>query len=61
MNDWDATIGTYRARKCEWFFDIDTPNERKCGKPVIPGKSYCPDCYTKAYYIPTPKKKKERA
>jgi hypothetical protein len=58
MNDIDATLGSYRATRCEWFFDIDLPTQHKCGKPVIPGKSYCPECYAKAYYIPVKKKKK---
>lgn len=49
MTDWDATIGAWRARTCEWIFNIDTPERYDCGKPVAPGRPYCDDCHKLAY------------
>lgn len=53
MTDAEAAFGPHRAVKCEWTYP------KPCLKPVVPGKSYCPECMKLAYQ--PAKKKKARA
>lgn len=61
MDDNTAVHGPYRATKCEWK---DPPwggrAVSECGRPVIPGKTYCTDCHSKAYQ-PAKRRRKRKA
>ena len=49
---WPDRIGTqYRPQNFELLF---------CGKPVLPGKSWCADCYPKLFTTPEPKPRPKR-
>ena len=58
MNDYDATIGLWRARTCEWKDPPESDTAPECGKPPIEGRAYCPECHRKAYQEPKPKGRK---
>lgn len=60
MTDFDAVFGVWRARACEWKDPPNSDTAPECGKPPLEGRSYCQECYDKAYQKREPKAKKRR-
>ena len=45
-----ARLLRLNGQSCQWpFGDPGEPDFHFCGKPAMPGKSYCPDHFARAY------------